>query len=598
MGLNTLNNVLEKKGQEYLDQFLNENVIITEKLDTYRISFSSENGTLKFFKKDNSEINLVERTLTDIWESAIVEIPTLIDGLKLPEGVRFGIAYTPVERPIRLPYTNLSPYILTDITKRKNGKIVEVFEYTEVKQWASLMNMGRPPIIFEGILSEDQKKILINYDKRNFDDIDVNFSSLIESNFGSSYSGESTIEGIIIKGENTLAQIVSYEFELLNEAYQKMNSPRDFYDLVLISLNSFLDSHPIPVMEAEDPNQTYINIICDIFNGFCENTSITENLSPKFITPPRFGHSGNLNLKFIENDKTKEILNEGAIFESLFRVVLSSFRKYKKSYGLLTESLINKFNTHVYMINYNSNIELKLNEQLVNEEKIVEARSDNVVVQSVNRKKTNDIDNMRVIASIQKAFEPKPFNVRQGDEKCVIYICDMTPFTKIQMENLLAINKAWNLPIIIVGVSDVRKVKGEKFLLSDSLIRAQLESIANFNREIVPAFLLINGWDLKEIFEYARPKYEPVALITDEGKKSEFVLQLYFEDEVMGGRIGVEENFNIGEMSVDDKLSAIRSIEDKLFHSFKENTDRSIWGLFDNIKTEYQIWSGELLLHR
>ncbi len=597
MGLNTLTNVLEKKGQEYLDQFLNENVIITEKLDTYRISFGLENGKLKFFKKDNSEINLIERTLTDIWEKAIIEIPTLIEGLKLPEGVRFGIAYTPVERPIRLPYSNLPPYILTDVIKRKNNKSIEVFDYTEVNEWAKLMNIGRPPIIFEGILSEKQKNVLINYDKRLFDDIDENFSFLIESQIGKTYSGENTIEGIIIKSNDKLAQVVSYEFELLNEAYQKKDSPRDFYDLVLIHLNSFLDSHPIPVMEADDPNQAYINIICNIYNGFCENTSITENLNPKFLTPPRFGHSGSLNLKFIQDKKTKEILKGGKIFEALFRVVLSSFRKYKRSYGLLTEALVDNFNTHVYMINYNSNIQLELNEHYhVNEEKISEARSDNVVVQSVNRRQNTDIDNMRVIASIQKAFEPKPFNIRQGDEKCVIYICDMTPFTKIQMENLLAINKAWNLPVIIIGVSDSRKIKGEKFILSDNLIQAELQSIAQFNKEIVPAFLLIDSWDLNEIFEYTRPKYEPVALITDQGKKSEFVLQLYFEDEIMGGRLGVEDNFNIGEISAEDKLIATRSIEDKLFYTFKENTSQAIWGLWDNIKTEYQIWSGELLI--
>ena len=88
MGLNTISTILAKKGQGYVDNLLNEHVIITEKLDTFRILFEQIDGKLVFFKKDNTPITIVTRTLTDIWESAILEIPTLINEHKLPEGVR------------------------------------------------------------------------------------------------------------------------------------------------------------------------------------------------------------------------------------------------------------------------------------------------------------------------------------------------------------------------------------------------------------------------------------------------------------------------------------------------------------------------------
>ena len=134
MGLNTIASVLNKRGQSYVDKLLNDEVVITEKLDTFRILFEKINGEVKFFKKNNSEITLIERTLNDVWEQALLELPTLIGETDLPEGIRYGVAYTPVERPLRIPYANLPRYILTDMTKRIDGKIVESYDYEEVKQ--------------------------------------------------------------------------------------------------------------------------------------------------------------------------------------------------------------------------------------------------------------------------------------------------------------------------------------------------------------------------------------------------------------------------------------------------------------------------------
>ena len=64
MGLNTLATILEKRGSEFVEKFLSEEVIITEKLDTYRILFEKQGDDLVFFKKDNTELNLIERTMS------------------------------------------------------------------------------------------------------------------------------------------------------------------------------------------------------------------------------------------------------------------------------------------------------------------------------------------------------------------------------------------------------------------------------------------------------------------------------------------------------------------------------------------------------
>ena len=594
MALNLLSDILKEKNTAYVNNMLSGNVIITEKLDTYRILFEKINGELHFFKKDNNELGLIERVLTNIWEDAIVELSIILADHDLPEGVRFGLAYTPIENPIRIPYSSIPKYIITDITERENNRVKRIFEYEEVSQWSEELCLGRPPIIFEGELSNEQKEFLLDYASVKYDKVE-SITETLENKFKGTYSNEKIIEGIIIKTKDRLSQIISYEFDLLNEAYQKNEESRDFYDLTILSLNSFFEYYNFPILESKASDELYLEIVCDIFNQYCKNSSVTEQLKPEYLTPPKFGYTGELNTLLIKNKKTLELLETGGkVYESVFKVILSSLRKYKKEYGLLNETAINKFNTFVYLISEKINKPLPPFDN--NIELILEARSDNIVVDVLKKKTGKDIDNMRVIASIQKAFEPKGDQNPKGKEKCVVYFSEFRPLTISQEENILSMNKMWKCPVILASITSKRRVKGERFLFSDNLIKAQIKSFADFNKEIVPAFFLLDDWDLYSVFHYCRPKYEPIVIITDMGKKSDFVNQLYFEEEVMSQRIGVEKDLNIGEMENKDALQSFRAIEDNVFSQFKEVTPQPIWALYDLMESEWRTWQGKILL--
>lgn len=593
--LNTLARTLEKRGSSYVDQLLSEEVIITEKLDTYRILFENVDGELKFFKKDNSELNLVERVLTNVWEDAIIELSVILNDHQLPEGISFGVAYTPVDKPIRLEYKDLPKYILTDVTKRdpKTKKVLESYDYTEVMEWARNLSLGRPPVIFNGNLTENMKRKLTDYGTRKYEE-DDKLQNIFENG---SYSKADIIEGIIIKSEDQLMQIESYEFLLLNESYQKRESSRDFYDLTLLRINSFMDQYDYPLLSEGSPDEMYLELICDMFNSYCKAGNISEDVDPKYLNPPSYGYSGDLNLLLLTNKDTIKILEKGnKIHEAVFKIMLSSFRKYKKPYGLLRESDVQKFNTYIYFINEKIKGEPlgKIPEiELITEQRIYED-SDNIVARAVGEKIRTDIDNMKVIASVQRAFNPIAPNLIKGKQKCVVYVTDPQPFTNAQKENLENLARVWKAPIILAFVKGEMRETGSKFHLSDELKRAQIESFADDNYKLCPGFFSLESWDLVEIFQYARPKYEPIAIITDKDKKSELSLQLYFEEEVMGGRIGVEKDFNIGEMDNKDKLTSYRAIEDNNYYTFKELTPQSIWGLFDMMSSEYREWNGSV----
>src|ERR1035437_4335766 len=319
--INTLAQILEKRGQQYLDNFLSENLSITEKIDTYRILFENINGTIQFFKKDNSPINIIEQTLSDVYDDAIIEMQTLTNGVATPENLVFGLYYTPNDRVLRIPYTNLPKYILTDVSKKENGKIIECYDYDIVKDWASKLCVARPPVIFEGKLTTDQKQKLLSYDKKEFSS-NENLNTLISDLFGQTYSKQDIIEGIVIQSSDKLAQIISYEFDILNESYQNNTTSRDFYDIILINLCSFMDNYNMLISESKDVENSYISIICDIFNRYCETFEIDESLNVQYLNPPSFGYQGKLNKRFICDTKTLELLDRSVVYESVFKIIL------------------------------------------------------------------------------------------------------------------------------------------------------------------------------------------------------------------------------------------------------------------------------------
>jgi hypothetical protein len=590
MALNTLTQLSEKKGINLLEK----EVIITEKLDTFRLLFENTSDGIRFFKKDGKSIDLIERTLNNVWEDALLEIETLIHDIDIPVGLTFGVAYTPAEKPIRIPYYNMPKYVLTDITRKKDGKVVESLSVDEVEQWSGMIRMARPPVIFKGKLTEEQLTVISSYDKGNYDEINEDrFSELLENMFGKTYSGEEVIEGIVMRSDDYICQVKSYEFEILNEAYEKSKGNKDFYDLTLMLLNEYLNANfTIPVLEADTPEASYIETVNHVFNGFMEwRPSLREELDEKYLRAPHFGYMGKLNRRFIKNEKTLTLLGEDPVLESLYKVLLTSLRKKKRPSGLLNESFVSSFNTFVYLIN--ENVKGKIDEDEI--QAINESRSENVVVKEVNKRKYSDIDNMRVIASIQSTFDTTSETVKRGNKPCAVYIIDPKPLTNSVKENIENIQRVWKMPVLLGSVQNKKRMKGDSFTFSDNIKKSQLEAFGDFNKERVPAFFMLDSYDLREMFEYLRPDWEPRVLITEKDRKADMVIQLYFEEEVMGGRLNVDEKFNIGEMEDRLKLTAYRAIEDDLFYSFKEVTPQSVWGLYDMMSSEYKTWAGKIL---
>jgi len=358
-GIKDLREIYKKFGIKEIEKFIKGYVIITEKIDAYRFSFQvdDKNNKILFYKKnDKKPLDIIDRTITDLYEKAINHIEFIIKNFeikKLPKNTRFGFYYFPTNKPLRISY-KFNPknnLIITDITLRnKKGKVKKIYENIKfLNKYADLFKVSKPPILFKGYLKQEQIKMILELIKEN-DIAKTFFTEHIEGIFGNTYTKNHIIEGIVIKNKNGLTQLKDPLFEIFDEAETpKIN--RDFYDLTLLQIKNFMENYKFPLNITErNPEERYLILISDAFNKFISENIIDKNIDPEFLKPKIIGVRGKLNKKFIKNKKTIELI-KNPLNEELFKVFLNAFRKERKPYGLLTEKSIESFNNIVKKIN-------------------------------------------------------------------------------------------------------------------------------------------------------------------------------------------------------------------------------------------------------
>lgn len=401
-GINTLQEIYEKRGPEWTRDFLSSELRVTEKVEAYRFSFEkSKNGKLRFYGK-NAEypLNRIDRTVSDLYEAAITKVKNLPDSLisSIPSSHRFGFSW--------IPETGLT---LTDITIRQNGKVTkQIQENAVMEKWASLLRVKWGADLYQGRL--DGEKI----------------DSLMESlKSGQQPMLESV--GIhktyILKGNDGIVKIAPPPIR--EESRGKSHS----FDLILMQIYEELQTLDLSrfVFRSPRPDERYIEIVCEAFNRFVEKRG-SEFLSLGIKKPVFLDRSGKFNPQWIRNTKTMALLESHRDYEYLLSIFLINLRKPKKASGLLTESFVS---------NYNGKIN-EINEHIRNTDEFGFPEFSIVLEQDL-RDETgfSDAEQLRAVGMMQSYFAT-PFqntNEERGDEEeapvheCNLLLINMGQFT-------------------------------------------------------------------------------------------------------------------------------------------------------------------------
>ena len=377
-GINHLYDLYNKKGADFVNQLFNQYVTINEKMDGSAFSFErdKETGKFKFYRRDQrNPITLVDRTLMKYYEKPIQYIESLPPHViqKIPRGWRFGLEYFANTNPVEIVYDRLpkNHLILSYVHQLDDaGKIVKtVQKKTSLDEWADLLGVEHSPIIFQGKLDEDQKSQILEFLNTPFKKLVERFStqsfvryiiSTLNPELSKSALNEDLdkeVEGIVFRfgdpnkeNETVLAKMVDPIFTEIakqKSSDQREKKPSDFLGITLLDVMNFILEKGLKNFEVDGDTEDgrYISFISDVFAKFLDENKEkykgTDFEEPSYLKKDEF----RLNKNLISDRRVLKYVEEDDSFESLYKLILNSFRKIKtRSSGIVTSGMIEQLN--------------------------------------------------------------------------------------------------------------------------------------------------------------------------------------------------------------------------------------------------------------
>lgn len=353
-----LQNILNTEGQEFLDNLLNKEVIVNEKLNAATLSFqkriSSEmdlNRKLTFFKGsgiNKKEITVADKVMTNFYSTGMTYLNNLskiiID--KIPGNWTFICKYFPNHQPSFINYSVLpkNNLVLSCIITAGGTKIEDI---DDLRPWAEMFDISYQEPVFKGYLSQYQKEKLNDYLKNGSDkDSFARFiiTLLNPSLTHSLYQNDgfdSPIDGFIFKfvSDDGITKPVSAKLidPYMTNLILRNKSNKGFKDNTDVLLSDFtvfmigqdLDSI---ILHSDNEGERYLELFYRLFNRYIKykksqlkdfdvdtNDVVKESIDVDF----------DVNIDEISNETTKKILKENPEYKSIFKTLLGSFKSKK-----------------------------------------------------------------------------------------------------------------------------------------------------------------------------------------------------------------------------------------------------------------------------
>lgn len=632
-GINHLYDIYNKKGSDFISQLFSQFVTINEKMDGSAFSFErdKETGNFKFYRRDQrNPITLVDRTLMKYYEKPIQYIESLPPNIleKIPRGWRFGLEYFANKKPVEITYDRLpkNNLILSYIHKMEIGGKIEstIQDENELNNWSDLLGVERPPIIFQGLLGEDQKSDLMEF-------LNTPFKELVEKFKTQSFVRyiiktlnpeltktalnddlDKDVEGIVFRfgdlegdSDTVLAKMVDPIFtEIAKQKFadKKSKKPSDFLGITLMDVMNFILERGLSEFEVdgESEDERYISFMSDVFVKFLDKYSEkyrgTDFEEPEYLKREEF----RLNKNKVKDRRVLKYVEKDDSFESLYKLILNSFRKIKtRSGGIVTSGMKDQMNLLIQDIkdyikrpkNVNESKFISFDEfrrenspsvdYLQEEEDEVDTSEDPFSSYREFISKLETIDNENIPKDVdlikeESKEELKPVNVIMGR---------FQPFHlgHLNMAKVLKEKNGLNSYAVVVYPGHNKSGKSP---FNEQAIKRYMDAIVENNEEIEGYMIVTRGLLGSAIAKLLDMGYNPNLIgagpdrIDDYTKQIDYIKVSDIKDKISDALAIVETP------RVTSGTEVRKSIEDEDFSKFKKMVTREVSNLYNDLVTE------------
>ena len=495
MALKKLKDIYASTNVNKFNSLLKQRVVVTEKISSPSFGVRRRQNHFDYFKSNsNTPMNLVDRTVSSLYEMAIKHVSGLQSYIKeeMPDNWKFCFEYLPSASVSSIDYENTptNGMILTHIQDvSEDGRIKKVLTDPSIlTKWAKKLEVQGPSIVFDGVLSESQSnKLNISFTKAMFNIFDNNsYKSTLNNTL------ETNIDGLILTfvDNNKISSYKLEDFEKLQEEYQKSN---DIYQLTVSDILEYISLYKLSdiVLEEESRDRRYLELISILFNSY-----ISENAT-KFIginfESADFSKSElfNLNTSFLRNETTLKHI-ENKVLSELFKIMANTFKKKRtKASNILDEDAVNVLNN------------------------IIDRFDKMIFLENSDESAVYDYKDFIVRNKIKKGVELnealKVDSSLHGLQPVNMFVGRFQPFTLGHAKVLEAIHKQNGYPVVVFLVKS-KKAKKDDAMKRPYDESTQIRMFNNVKRQykFLKEIFVINTAAIDKMFNMMRPKYEPV----------------------------------------------------------------------------------------
>ena len=444
----SLQNILNSEGQEFLDNLLNKEVVVNEKLNGATLSFQKKvtseadlNRKLTFYKGsgvNKREITVADRVMTNFYSHGMTYLNNLskiiID--KIPNNWTFVCKYFPNHQPSFINYSVLpkNNLVLSCIITSGGTKLEDV---EDLRSWAEMFDIAYQEPVFKGYLTQYQKERLNDYlksgsTKESFARfiitlLNPNLTHSLYQNDGF----DSPIDGFIFKfiSDDGITKPMSAKLidPYMTNIILKNKSNKGFKDNTDVLLSDFAvfmtgqDMDSI-ILHNDDEAERYLELFYKLFNRYIKyKKSQLEDfdVDTNDIVKESINVDFDVDMNQISNETTKKLLMDNPEYKSIFKTLLGSFKAKKpEDYKSLVMSpgVVRIFNDII------DKIQAKISNKT--EEKDLSFSS---YLNAIKNKTINDLDINQAPEEVQQLVKPE-------DERKPIQALSFADFKKTDKE--------------------------------------------------------------------------------------------------------------------------------------------------------------------
>jgi cytidyltransferase-like protein len=604
-GIKHLKQVRDKKGDDFLNNLLNNFVIINENIEgTFFGVKKDKSGRFKYFKK-SGEITYVDRMLMKYYNPAIAYFEKLSDDKKsrIPSNFYFGFEYV-TSRDSKssnfktMPKNNL---VLSYIHRlNEDGKPEETLQTKDdLDRWAYYLEVESPPIIFEGKLDDEQKTSILEFAYSSPGELEEKFKTtsftkyLIsilnpDADLSNLRKGRADdMDGIIFRfydenDENAkanafLAKLVDPMFSKKGKEVKSENKSNDYIWLIVIDLMNRIEIYNEDQLrkmcEGEDDENydaKYLKLINSVFKDFIADYSYKYDgiqlETPEYLKRPEF----EIELDLINDPDVVNLIKGNETYKEIYRILVNFFRKTRRktSSSFFSSDMLAQLNIQIKKIK-RVIVGDVLYEGLFPSfgEFTGDSEYDSVFIgehENFTKKNKGKVKTENVNVLIGR-FQP----VHNGHIKAA--------------EKLMA--KNGNLVVLVAVVK-----KNKRYPFSERSVRIMLEKVQQENPDLIKEVRIVDRDSINGILASLKPDFNPILWGSSHRKIKDYVLQL---DHIKKKNVPIRlaNEFKLIEIpSYHQSEDILMFIEKSDYASFKKVVPKSISSEFFNLQKELELF--------